>query len=653
MTGSGGTRGREPESRPAPSVLALAVLTAVLGMQFLRIFVPGLLFYLGPVVGVSTVQMGLVGAAVFLSGMLAAPLARLLGLRGALVLAAGGVALLRAIEQLSVSPGLDFVLSAGGLALFVIFVPLVLGGMRPGGPRHTATLALAMLLGVATDGALHIAAGTYDLTWQQGLWPLLLVLALALLLLLALVAAVTRLPRAPVDVSWRRAWSLMAFGPWLALQVIVFQNAARTAAVSGWSLPAAGFVVTAGNILGLLLAAWPADGWPRWAAVSAGVVLVLVSWPTEAAGLAAALLVIAGQAAASLLLVRAFGASVPAGPGERGLGRTVAAYGVGQLLLTVLFFAYNAAHDLALPFTEVMVVPFMALFLALPAVLPGGAVRVQEARAERGWRAVAFLLALGLLLLAPVWLALSWQESRLPAPPNAGDILRVLDYNLHNGFDVTGRLDMEALAEVIEGSGADVVALQEVSRGWVVAGSLDMLAWLAQRLDMEVASGPTMSDRQWGNAILSRYPIVETTAVTLPSEGLPLRRGYVQIEVGTATGPVRVISTHLHHIAEEGAVREVQAEALLGRWDNAPRTIIAGDFNARPGDREIEMLVEAGLIDAVAALSDEPVYTSPADAPVQRIDYIFLSPDLVPESFEVYQTTASDHFPLLAVVRLP
>jgi endonuclease/exonuclease/phosphatase family metal-dependent hydrolase len=479
-------------------------------------------------------------------------------------------------------------------------------------------------------------------------WPTLIVSVLALVALAAMIGAADAVPRRAVAVPWHRAWPLLAFGPWLALQLIVFQNVARTAAVTGWSLPAAGFVVTAGNIFGLVGAALLAARAPRGAALVVGAGLVLVSWPTVAEGAVAALLVVTGQTLAAVLLARALSASVPAPPAGAGLDRTAMAYGGGQLLLTLFFFAYNAPHSLALPFTEVMVVPLMALCVALPAALAPAGEKQALPVAVR-----PLLVAGAVLLLAPVGVALTWQTPRPEAPANPADSLRVLDYNLHNGFDVTGRLDIEALAAVIEESGADVVTLQEVSRGWVVAGSLDMLAWLAHRLDMVVASGPTMSDRQWGNAILSRYPMVAAKASPLPSEGLPLQRGYLQAEVDAGGTSVRVISLHLHHIAGEGEVREVQVDALLRDVDAGSRTIIAGDFNAKPESEEIRMLVDAGLVDLGASLGEEPGYTSPAEAPVQRIDYIFLSPDLAPETFRLLETTASDHLPLLAVVRLP
>ena len=92
-----------------------------------------------------------------------------------------------------------------------------------------------------------------------------------------------------------------------------------------------------------------------------------------------------------------------------------------------------------------------------------------------------------------------------PATRTAGP-LRLMTYNLHQGFDVDGRLDPAGLAEMIELEQPDVVALQEVSRGWLVTGGLDLHAWLRRRLGLAGRFAGT-ADPQWGNAVLSRLPL--------------------------------------------------------------------------------------------------------------------------------------------------
>ena len=111
-----------------------------------------------------------------------------------------------------------------------------------------------------------------------------------------------------------------------------------------------------------------------------------------------------------------------------------------------------------------------------------------------------------------------------------------MSYNLHFGFDVSGWSDLEGVARAIEATGAEVVGLQEVSRGWYVNGATDMLAWLQRRLRMPYARFAGASDAVWGNAVLSRYPIVAGEVVRLPREGVPLRRSALRVELDLGAG---------------------------------------------------------------------------------------------------------------------
>ena len=107
----------------------------------------------------------------------------------------------------------------------------------------------------------------------------------------------------------------------------------------------------------------------------------------------------------------------------------------------------------------------------------------------------------------------------LPSPsPHSGLPIRIATYNIHQGFDSFGRLALERQAQAIEASRADVVGLQEVSRGWVMNGSVDTLDWLARRLRMHGAWGPT-ADPAWGNAVLSRFPIRNDLAQERETQG--------------------------------------------------------------------------------------------------------------------------------------
>jgi endonuclease/exonuclease/phosphatase family metal-dependent hydrolase len=219
-----------------------------------------------------------------------------------------------------------------------------------------------------------------------------------------------------------------------------------------------------------------------------------------------------------------------------------------------------------------------------------------------------------------------------------------MSYNLHSGFDVQGRMDLEAIAQTIESEQADVVALQEVSRGWVIDTSADMVSWLAQRLNMPYVWGPT-ADALWGNAVLSRYPIEQVQLHAMPNnDQVRPARGFIAATLNIGGQRLRVIATHLHHVGAEGTLRLPQALAILDAWAQQPHAIVLGDLNALPDAREMQLLREAGLSDAFTSSgANGEGFTFRSDDLNRRIDYVYHSPDLIARDFNVNPSQASDH----------
>ena len=155
------------------------------------------------------------------------------------------------------------------------------------------------------------------------------------------------------------------------------------------------------------------------------------------------------------------------------------------------------------------------------------------------------------------------------------------------------------------------------------------------------------ADSVWGNAILSKYPIVESSVHPMPNNGdIPMDRGYATVVISLDDSTqLTVLATHLHHVDDEGHLRAPQVKALLDAWGGRERTVLMGDLNAQPSDPEMVLMEEAGLVDAFAASPehDGPGYTFPARDPRKRIDYIWVSPDLRPTDFSLSGGTASDH----------
>jgi endonuclease/exonuclease/phosphatase family metal-dependent hydrolase len=323
------------------------------------------------------------------------------------------------------------------------------------------------------------------------------------------------------------------------------------------------------------------------------------------------------------------------------------ANGIGMVMFLVLILAYYAVYDISLPYKNVALEPLAGGIVSACAIC-ALIFRQQEIKVDlKLWLAPVFAL---ILLILPLAQTIIWRTPT--AVTGQGFPIRIMTYNLHNGFNTKGKLDIEEIAQVIESNNPDIVALQEVSRGWVVSGRLDMLAWLSQRLNMPYVFGPT-ADPFWGNAILSRYPILAYSREELPPRDLFILRGFIVALIDLGNNQrIKVIDTHFHHLEGQTDIRQLQSKAILnflGGIDNNS-IILLGDFNAEPTDREMTMFFKANLTDAAARMNPKLAYTFASDNPHQRIDYIWVSHDLVVRDVQVPLSTASDHLPVVAVI---
>ena len=236
----------------------------------------------------------------------------------------------------------------------------------------------------------------------------------------------------------------------------------------------------------------------------------------------------------------------------------------------------------------------------------------------------------------------------------------VATFNIHSGVGADGVLDLERLARVLEETGAEVVALQEVDRcRRQDSGHVDQAAWFAERLGMEMAFGANLDldppaigqpRRQYGTALLSRHPIVSHGNTPLPRFPRGEQRGLLEAVVDIAGHRVRVLVTHLQH--DNAQERLAQVDAVLAHPDPGLPTVLLGDLNARPDSAEYSR-VTSKYDDVWAAVGHGPGCSFHALAPRERIDYVLTRAGLRPVSARLVRTPASDHLPVVAELALP
>jgi endonuclease/exonuclease/phosphatase family metal-dependent hydrolase len=226
--------------------------------------------------------------------------------------------------------------------------------------------------------------------------------------------------------------------------------------------------------------------------------------------------------------------------------------------------------------------------------------------------------------------------------------LRVATWNVHSGVGRDRRYDPARIAAVVIETGADVIALQEV-------GSRDasdlMLGTLTSRTGFHAVDGWTLQRRgcDFGNAVLSRFPIAESARLDLTVDRCE-PRGALDVVVATPDGPLRVIATHLGLRPHE---RRTQVKRILGALERETPlpTVLTGDVNEwYLWGRPLRWLHRH-----FKATPAPPTF--PAWRPMLSLDRLWTEPATLLTSLAVHASAlarkASDHLPLVAEIALP
>ena len=232
--------------------------------------------------------------------------------------------------------------------------------------------------------------------------------------------------------------------------------------------------------------------------------------------------------------------------------------------------------------------------------------------------------------------------------------LRVISYNIHHGEGVDRRLDLPRIANVLKAERPDLVALQEVDQRVGRSGNVDQPQELARLTGLQAAFGSNIALQggHYGNAVLSRFPIVKHWNRLLPNVAAGEQRGLLGCELELPDGAGRLLfcSTHFDH-RRDPAERVQSAEQLpklLQDWRDP--ILLAGDLNDVVGSQTLQIMKRDWL-----PTNTEPLPTIPVDQPKQQIDFILVRPQerwRVVETRVLDESIASDHRAILSVVEL-
>jgi endonuclease/exonuclease/phosphatase family metal-dependent hydrolase len=159
---------------------------------------------------------------------------------------------------------------------------------------------------------------------------------------------------------------------------------------------------------------------------------------------------------------------------------------------------------------------------------------------------------------------------------------------------------------------------------------------------------------EYGNAILSKWPLEEPAKIVLPN-WLPdwlQSRNAARATISYSNGKILIYSAHLDVVWMAPFWGTSQGEFLSGEAGNSEdRIILGGDFNTWT-PASIATLENGLELAGLERLTRGTGYTFEAAGLKLTLDHIFSTAGFSSQAGVYRQTDASDHFPLWAEIEL-
>ncbi len=235
--------------------------------------------------------------------------------------------------------------------------------------------------------------------------------------------------------------------------------------------------------------------------------------------------------------------------------------------------------------------------------------------------------------------------------------LKVMTYNIHHAEGIDGKIDLERIAKLIRVTGVDLVALQEVDKNVERSLGINIIDSLAQltKMNFYFDKNIDFGGGEYGNAILSRLPILSKYNFHFKMIGDGEQRGLLQTVVNILGSEILFMNTHLDFSGDDServfCVNQLNNE--IKKYPQMP-IIICGDFNDTSLSKTYIKMKE-NFSDVWEEKGEGLGFTYPSDYPEKRIDYIFYSNIkdeinkiyLEPISITILRSAASDHLPVI------
>jgi endonuclease/exonuclease/phosphatase family metal-dependent hydrolase len=259
----------------------------------------------------------------------------------------------------------------------------------------------------------------------------------------------------------------------------------------------------------------------------------------------------------------------------------------------------------------------------------------EEPVGSRSW---VWAVPLGAIFLVTLAFAIPTPHVQVEAVGKTS--LRLMTMNTQESNDEFGEKSFEKQLALIRQVSPDILTLQETDSTRISLNNNDYVRAFADRLGYYSYYGPKTVTGTYGTAILSKYPLMNPRTVFMFSD---------KDETGVAEAEVEVAGKRfsiydVHPDSSDPAMLGF-AQNLLSRSQDKPYVIAMGDYNLRDYEEAYKLIAN---VYTNAWVSVYPSEISPDGVDMSgenRIDHIFLSPNLtaLDPTYILPPESATDH----------
>ena len=232
--------------------------------------------------------------------------------------------------------------------------------------------------------------------------------------------------------------------------------------------------------------------------------------------------------------------------------------------------------------------------------------------------------------------------------------MKIMSFNTQHCLNfIERKIDFQVMADAIKNVNPDIVGLNEMrDKGTnpVFDEQTSILSeltgmkyhYFAKAIDVD-------GENPYGNAFLSKYLIVCVETIPVPDPDQKLGTKHYETRCllkAKLDGGITVLVIHFGLNPDE----QKNAVDTVIKNIEKEKCILMGDFNVAP-ENDVLKPIRVCMKDT-ADCFDKPLLSFPSDKPVEKIDYIFVSPDVEVISADIPEIVASDHRPHTATIKI-